>query len=167
MKDPKELLNKIDEIDENYVNHIGDEIFQHQPFVLSVLLSYRLNTKVEELDDLMKVYFVMWEYFKHKERVKQVQITEGQFQEQQLRNIHFFKYLEGETDEVEKKKIISGNLEQLDAKDLLTAIFFWFKSRPALANMNKETQASTLISLKTFVECFELIIKGNEIHSPS
>jgi hypothetical protein len=55
-----ELVNKIDAIDADYVNKISDEIFHMQPFFLTVLLGYRFDTTPIELEEIMRIFFLIW-----------------------------------------------------------------------------------------------------------
>ena len=55
------LIRKIDTLDAQYVNRICEEIFKHQPFFLTVLLGYRADVSPQELEEIMKIYFLIWE----------------------------------------------------------------------------------------------------------
>jgi hypothetical protein len=61
-----ELIRKTNEIDAEYVNSVSDEIFNMQPFFLTVLLGYRFDITEKELEEIMIIYFLIWEYFKIK-----------------------------------------------------------------------------------------------------
>lgn len=70
-KDKKEslrvgqLIKKIELIDEKYVNEESNKISQKQPFLISLILGYRFDLKPLELEEIMKVIFLIWEFFKN------------------------------------------------------------------------------------------------------
>jgi hypothetical protein len=120
-----ELLKKIDKIDADYVNTISDEIFKFQPFFLTVLLGHRLDVSTDELEEIMKIYFIIWEYFRLDPNIQTKQVTEPCFSIIQKRNIEMLRYSEGET-ENNKLEIYTADLQNLKSKSLLTAILFRF-----------------------------------------
>lgn len=150
-----ESIKKIDQIDSEYVNSISDEIFKLQPFFLTVLLGHRQDISMEELEEIMKIYFLVWEYFRLKPNVQKKQVTESFFNKIQKRNFEMLKYSEGESTENEKLEIYSSDLQNLKSKSLLSAIFFRFNDRPTLRNMDIEKRGIILIGIKSFIECFE------------
>lgn len=81
-------LAKMDKIDFEYVNEISDEIFKQQPFFLTVLLGYHLDTSTEELEEIMKIYFLIWEYVKQNKNVQTKKMTEVYFEKIKIKNIH-------------------------------------------------------------------------------
>lgn len=152
-----ESIKKIDQIDSEYVNSISDEIFKLQPFFLTVLLGHRHDISMEELEEIMKIYFVVWEYFRLNPNVQTKQVTESFFNKIQKRNIEMLKYSEGESTEDEKSEIYSSDLQNLKSKSLMSAIFFRFDDRPTLKNMDIEKKGIIMIGIKSFIECFETI----------
>jgi hypothetical protein len=74
------LENKIDSIDAKYVDTISDEIFLKQPFFLTILIGYRFDTTPQELEEIMKLYFLIWEYFKTDKNVQINQVSEAYFE---------------------------------------------------------------------------------------
>ena len=150
------LLKKIDNIDAIYVNTITDDINNKQPFFLSVLLGYNLDITPVELEELMKIYFLIWEYFKDNQNVQTRKITEQQFETIQDRNIAMLQYAEGENAE-QRKAIYGRDLQNLKSKDLLMAVFFCFDNRSTLINMNSQTKGIIIIGIKSFIECFETV----------
>lgn len=150
-------LKKIDDIDADYVNIISDEIFHKQPFLLTVLIGYRLDTLLEELEEIMKIYFLIWEHFKDNKRVQTKQVTEAHFEKIQQRNIEMLRYAEGEQTPTEKMEIYSSDLQNLQSKALLTAVLFRFNTRPVLRRMDVEKRGIIIVGIKSFIECFETI----------
>ena len=149
------LLAKIDNLDTEYVNEISDETFKQQPFFLTVLLGYHLDTSPEELEEIMKIYFLIWEYFKQNKNIPKKRVTETYFDKIQNRNIQMLKYVEGEHEEDERLKIYSNDLQNLKSKALFTAILYRYINRPVLKKMGKEKKGIILVGIKSFIEYFE------------
>ena len=151
------LLTKIDNMDVEYVNEISDEIFKQQPFFLTVLLGYRLDTSPEELEEIMKIQFLIWEYFKQNKNVQTKKVTKAYFEKIQNRNIHMLQYVEGEPGQNDRLKIYSSDLQNLKSKTLLTAVLFRYNNRPVLSKMEEKKKGIILVGIKSFIECFETI----------
>jgi hypothetical protein len=62
------LLNKIDKIkiNEDYINTTSEEIYKYQPFLISILLGDYIDMEIHEVEETMKMYYILWEYFKDK-----------------------------------------------------------------------------------------------------
>jgi len=152
-----ESIKKIDQIDADDFNIISDEIYKLQPFFLSVLLGYSLDVSKIELEEIIKVYFLVWEYFRVNPNVQTKQVTESWFQEIQNKNIEMLRYSEGEQKEKDKLEIYTYDLQNLKSKSLLVAILFRFNENPTLLRMDAEIKGAVMIGLKSFIECFETI----------
>lgn len=152
-----ESIKKLDQIDSDYVNSISDEIFNCQPFFLTVLLGHRIDVSMEELEEIMKIYFLVWEYFRLKPNIQTKKVTESHFNKILKRNIKMLRYSEGESKESDKLEIFAYDLQNLKSKSLMTSVFFRFNERPALLNMDIQQKGSIMIGIKSFIECFETI----------
>jgi len=164
-KDKKEsekvgqLIKRIENIDELYVNTESNIIYQKQPFLISLLLGYRLDLKEAELEEIMKIVFLIWEFFKDFKLIRENKISESQFNRIQQRNIHMLKYLEGEQGENAKLNLIASDLIHLRSKELLTGIIFQFNNKKELLSLNNSIRGKILIGIKSLIESFEEIIK--------
>ncbi len=152
-----ELLSKIDKIDSNYANRISDEMFKYQPFFLSVLLGYSQDVSMEVMDEILKIYFLIWEYFKIKPRCKTKQITKSDFTKIQNRHIAMLKYCGTEPNDNNILNIYSNDLQNIKSKALFTILFFRFEERLILKNMNQDDKGAVIIGIKSFIECFDSI----------
>ena len=152
-----ESIKKIDQIDSDYVNSISDEIFRCQPFFLTVLLGHRIDVSMEELEEIMKIYFLVWEYFRLKPNIQTKKVTESNFNKILKRNVKMLKYSEGESKEVDKSEIFAYDLQNLKTKSLMASVFFRFNERPTLLNMDIQKKGPIMIGIKCFIECFETI----------
>ncbi|MFO7869727.1 MAG: hypothetical protein R6U95_10565 [Bacteroidales bacterium] len=157
-----QLIKKIEQIDEEFVTRESDLLFQKQPFLISLILGYQFDLKELELEEIMKIIFLIWEFFKNHNQTQQTQVSESQFMRTQQRNIHMLKYFEGEEGRNAKMAFISTDLENLKSKSLFTGILFQFNEKTALLNMKNETRAILLVGLKSLIECFEEIVFVNK-----
>ena len=156
-KDLAKVQIKIDNIDAEYVDLISDEIFQKQPFFLTTLLGYRFDVTPIELEEIMKIYFLIWEYFRTNKKVQTIKVTETYFETILNTNIALLQYIDGELDEDEKTRIYSSHLSNLKSKALFTAVLYRYSERPVLIKMEEEKRAIILLGIKSFIECFETI----------
>jgi hypothetical protein len=148
-------IKKIDEIDADYVNSASDEIFKHQPFFLTVMLGHRHDVSNYELEEIMKLYFLVWEYFRSNPKIKTKLVTESSFNKIQKRNIEMLKYSDGETNGNDKLDIYTQDIQTIKSKALLAAIFLRFNDRPTLFKMDIIIKGVIMIGIKSFIECFE------------
>lgn len=154
-----ELFRNIDTIDEHYVKNTGNEMFQNQPFMLSEMLGYHYEVNPIELEEIMKVYFIIWDCFKEKKNIKKMKLTEGQFAKLTKRNIDFFNYLDGEVNEEDYKNTTIIDLNNIKSKTLLAGILVRFNNRPALVSMEKDIKGMVLVGVKSIIEGLEELIE--------
>ena len=149
------LLQKIDRIDEEYVNSMSADIFQCQPFFLTVLLGYRFDTSTEELEEIMKVYFLIWEYFKTNKDIRAKKVTKEMFEKVQNKHLQMLQYIKSDLSQQEKMQIYSNEFQKLQSKALLAAILFRYTNRPILAALEDTKKGIILIGSMCFIESFE------------
>ncbi len=149
------LMTDIDKMDLAYANTVTDEIFKKQPFMLSMMLGYHLDTTPIELEEILKIYFLIWEYFKKYKKQDTKNITKKQYLKIETRHIKMLQYLEGETDEKGKKDIYANDIQNMQSKALLTAVIFRFNERPVMLKMSLRMRGIIFIGIKSCIECFE------------
>lgn len=154
----EQLIKKLELIDEEYVNKESELIFQKQPFLISLLLGYRLDLKELELEEIMRIIFLIWEYFKNHSQINQKKVFEAQFSRIQQRNIYLLKYYEGEQGQKASMEFISTDLKHLKSKSLFGAITFQFFEKTPLLEMENENRGIILVGMKSLIECFEEIV---------
>ncbi len=151
------LTKKIDNINATYVNTVSDDIYKKQPFLLSILLGYHNDVTPLELEELMKIYFLIWEYFKDNKNIQTKKLTEQLFEDYHNRNIQMLRYIDSE--DLDQQTIVyKQELQNLKSKALMTAILYRLNSRSGLIEMNSQTKGIILIGIKAFIECFETIV---------
>ncbi len=110
-----------------------------------------------ELEEIIKIIFLIWEFFKKHPQTEIAKITETQFMRIQQRNDYMLKYFEGEQSENSKLEVISADLKNLKSKALFTGVIFQFNQKIALLNIKNESRGVILVGLKSLIECFEEI----------
>lgn len=151
------MVKKIDLLDVDYMNTLSDEIFQLQPFFLTVLIGYRFDVTPAELDEIMKIYFLIWEYFRNNKNVQTKKVTESYFEKIQESQIERLQNIEEESNEKEKGKIYMNDLQKIKSRALLSAVLYRYTNRPVLIQMDEKRKGIVLIGIKSFLECFENI----------
>ena len=87
-----DLMFKIDEEwNGDYITSLSSEIIQHQPFLLSVLAGIRLEITEEELEEILKIYFLIWESFRNNKNVLEKKLTETDFNRVFNKQVDFSK----------------------------------------------------------------------------
>lgn len=84
----------------------------------------------------MKIFFLIWEYFRENQNVQTKEISESYFDTFRIRSVLMWAGAEREPSETQVTKIYEGDLEKLKSKTLIAAIFFRTKQRPVLAKMD-------------------------------
>lgn len=151
------LMNKIDNIGPEYVNTVSAEMFQYQPFFVTVLVGYRTDVSLDELEEMMKIYFLIWEYFGKNPGVRVTQITEKNFEAVQLRHIKMLKDAQGGLPDA-RRELYANDWDYVKSKSLAAMIVLRIRERPVLAKMDKEKRGIILVGIKSFIECFEALI---------
>jgi hypothetical protein len=150
-----EISEKLDRIDEKYMIHESDLIVEHQPFFMSLIIGYSIDFKPTELEEIMKLILMIWEYFKVEHKFSYKKVTENQFERAQKRNIDLLAYIEGEIREKEKMSVMSSDLGHLKSKALLTGILFRINTKDGFKTVSQTNREIILIGMKSLIECME------------
>ncbi len=150
-----QISEKLDKIDEKYILQEGDLIVHHQPFFMSLIIGYNVDFKPTELEEIMKLILMIWEYFKAENKFSYKKVTESQFQKMQKRNINLLSYIEGENGTREKELVIGSDLGQLKSKALFTGILFRINAKTGFNSVSQIYKGMILIGMKSLIECME------------
>lgn len=126
------MVRKVCEIDADYVNTESDVIAEKQPFIISLLLGYQIDLEEDQLDDILRVLLLIWEFFKDKQQHSGKQIRAAQFD-----------------------RIQNRNAEMLKSKALFSGVMFLFDHLQPLARMSMYEKGIILVGMKSLIECFE------------
>ena len=154
-----ELIKFCDTADIRTLEQITEEIYRHQPFLISLFLGYKDDIDAIQLDEFLRILIIIWLFFRNAQSVKRTPITEKMYEARAKKNIQFLQYLDGEPQGKTKGKTTDINLGILQSKALFTALLFKIKEGPALKKLIPESSAIMLLALKSLIECFEEIIK--------
>lgn len=149
-----EIANKVDAAGKEYFDRESDVMFQLQPLMLSLLIGYQADLKSEQLNGMMLLLFIVWEYFKDKPAVKRQKITEDIYEEIMKRDIQMFRYLEG-ADQREASEIAASELKHIQSKELLAAVQGRLIEGSEFRGLDQQTRIILFIGMKGLVECFE------------
>ena len=150
-----DLMFKIDNWDVDYINSISSEILQYQPYFLSVLAGVRLEVTEEELEEFLKIYFLIWEFFRKDKNVLAKKVTEADFLKVHNKQIDMLRYMEGEPTKKEKGKVVSYDFQKIKSRSLLAAVLLRYSDRPVIAKMDEQMKGHVFVLIKSFIECFE------------
>jgi len=149
------LIRKLNDIDGDYMNSEMEVMVEKQPFIISLLLGYRSDFNTEELEDIAKVLFLIWEFFKDSNNIPSKQIHAQQFEKVQERNISMLRYLDGVNTEEEHSFVSKSDLSHLKSKALLTGVMYQFDHLQSLSKMGINEKSMLIIGMKSLIECFE------------
>ena len=117
-----DLMFKIDNWDADYITSLSSEILQYQPYFLSVLAGVRVEVTEEELEEILKIYFLIWEFFRENKNVLEKKVTEADFNKVLDKQVDMLRYMEGEPTKKEKGKVVSYDFEKIKSRSLLAAV---------------------------------------------
>jgi len=149
------LIRKLNDIDGDYLNSELEVILEKQPFIISLLLGYRSDFNENELEDIARVLFLIWEFFKDSNNCMSKQIHAQQFEKVQERNISMLRYLDGVNTDEEQSYVTRSDLSHLKSKALLTGVMFQFDHLQSLTKMGINEKGMLIIGMKSLIECFE------------
>jgi len=152
-----EIINRMNIADLDFFDSESDVICKRQPFLISLIMSYHRDLKPNVFEEMAKVVFIVWEFFKLRNKIKRKKITQTQFEKIELRNFQMLKYLEGESDELERLKVIDSDLDHLNSKALFAGIRLFFNTRDTFVKMDNHDKGFLLLDMKCLIECFEKI----------
>lgn len=150
-----ELIEKVDKIGLTEASDISDRIVKNQPFIMSMLIGYKFDVKEDELNDIMKMLFVIYLYFEKKTNVSKKQINSREFKKYEKRNVQFLKYFSGESIKENQLDTNDKYLSNLNYKSLFTGILFMSNTQKGLKNMKSETKGIVVLGMKTLIDCLE------------
>jgi hypothetical protein len=166
MKDTKDDIykefNAINDIAERIVNEdmpyikmLMKEVVRCQPFYASTMADITKDLDIEESDDIMSLFLIVWGAFRKYPACMETAVGEEQFERVQQKNISMFRYLEKEEDTGLFDDIVYNDINRLDNGPLMSFISHCFRAWPALTRMDFNDYTIALVVLKSFIECIE------------
>lgn len=154
------ITRRIETRDLPFIRSLSDEMAKHQPFMMSVIKGYTVDLKKEEADALLKIHLLIWWKYRQTKSCRNTPVTETLHTKAMMRNTGFFKYLEKEEGTPMFSQTISDDFKHNDHLVLLGYITRLFQKWPALKNMEEQDKGIVTLSIKSFAECFEEMIKN-------
>ncbi len=152
----EELEREIDNnTDDEYTIRVLEEMRVQQPMFYIGLLSFSLELTKEEFEELMKNFFLIWEYFKLKPNVLTNKFTDDYFFKIQNRNFEVQIYIEDASTRNEKLDIFTQDLQGIRSLSLFLTVLNRLNVRPALEQMSMFKKCLVMVDLKSFIECFD------------
>lgn len=155
-----DIIKQLDKADAKYADAESDKIYEQQPFIISLILGYRLDQNQKELDQIVKMLFVIWNFFKGRGKFPRKKITEQQYDRILEKNIKMLQDSEREKDPEKKLEIYNSELSKIESKALFAAIYLLFDTEPALIKMRTEMKGIIMLGMVSLIECFEAIEKA-------
>jgi hypothetical protein len=149
------LIAYVDKIDAVIVNKISDEWATYQPFLISLLIGDSMDMVPEVLEECMKSYILIWEYFKERNGLHQKAINQQQHTRLLERNLRMIQYMGEEPTERAAQIVVQSDLEHLAAKALFVGVRMRFEQSPVMLALDPNLRNQYLVCMKTLIECFE------------
>lgn len=113
------ILKNIEENENNIqnANIVTDELYRHQPFILSMIMGYKMDLSTQELGPLVNLYIAIWEYYKSNANVRAVPITQKTYEMVEDKNMRMLKNFEKMAVDG-KQDFLVNDLKKVDGKAL-------------------------------------------------
>ena len=158
-----QIVHYCDTADLKTLEQVADEIYQYQPFLISLFLGYKDDVDPLQHDEILRIIIIIWLYFRDNKQVKRNKINERMFEAQEKKHLHFLKYFEGEPTEQAKSQLTLQDFKNLKSIELMALVWGRALQGPALKNMDTYNAGITLIGFKALIECFEKISKPSRL----
>ncbi|MEP7376083.1 MAG: hypothetical protein ABI675_21990 [Chitinophagaceae bacterium] len=143
-----------------FANKVTDELYHHQPFILSMLMGYKMDLLPAELTAVINLYILIWEFFKIEPQVLAIPITQQHYEKVEMGAVRWLQKLEAIRSDEEKEMIVTKDLNKSSSKALTGIIFKEFKEGLVLEKMDVEKKGILLIGFRSVIQCFENISSG-------
>ncbi len=151
---------RLEQNDIGLITQLSDELNKYQPLVLAIMLSLQEKHPLHTVDELMKLYFLIWSHFRSVPACLKRQLSEDTFEAAYKRNLNMLKYLEGESIQDEKTKITQSDLLKVKSRDLLAMILHCLNHWPQLKQLSTRDKSLELLAMKSLIESFERFFNG-------
>ncbi len=150
-----EIITQVYTADIAYFDLVGDKIFANQPYIIEFCLSYRNDITQEALGEVIKICFVIWEFFDSNLHVKYTKITDDQALVFVKKNHHMLAYLEGELEIGKGADVVESNIVPIRSKALLAFVYAKMNNCQALLRIDIQNRGLLLLDFQSLIECFE------------
>lgn len=151
----RELIKKVGNIELQEASEISDRIAANQPFIMSLLMGYTFDVEGDQLDDIMKMLFVIYLFFESHTETNRKQIDVIEFEYHQRQNVKFLKYFSGEETLGSQLEANKQYLYSLKFKALFAGILVMSNTQMSFKRMSGELKGIIVLGMKTLVDCLE------------
>lgn len=129
-----------------YIRRALKEIGHYQPFFLLILNRYKMELDKESAKPLLKLYFLIWFFYKRKTRIRDIPVTSERYM-----------HAEFEIADMEEDEQLFDALESPGSKALISVILSKFKQDPEFETLFQNSDSTIFISICSFIRCFDEI----------
>jgi len=156
----KEILQRIDEMEQGGEESIYTKIYENQPFILSLMMAYENELDEGNIDDeqfeaMRDMLFMIYLFFEQKTNIQRAQVTEQAFVKQFQLNIEFMEYLSGEEDPDKQMELSEADLSKMHFISVYTAIMHIAHDYLSFQKLDDDSKAAIFLEMKTLIECLE------------
>jgi hypothetical protein len=156
------IATRIIKHDSDYISQLMAEIVKFQPFVASEIVGLSNELSLEESEEVISLYLIIWGVFRQYTECREIFVTQLQFESVKKRNLSMFKYLDGEDDTGLFGEIVRRDYEQMNYGILMEYIAGCLRKWPAVGLMNTDHYCNLVIGLKSFIESLEEIVASEQ-----
>lgn len=164
VKEQKELLKTLQRLvdnDEAFFHELTDEIGIYQPFIIPMMLALpEKKFSMEVCSDWMRLYLLVWSYFRKFPSVKMKELSDEAYYEKYNEQINIVKSIGAEQDPVEKIRIGQKNVLEIKSLYLFTLIFGCTQEWPNLMALQKQDSFNELMHLKSLIMALDEIAES-------
>jgi len=156
-------MKEIDNVDLIEASKISERIVKKQPFIMSLLIGYKFDVKEEQLNEIMKMLFIIFLFFEKQTKIDKYQINPIDFESHQKKNIKFLKYFSTEPNKETQVKSNELYLSNLRFKSLFTGILMMSNTSVNFRTLSPELRGIIIIGMKTLIDCLETNLLENKM----
>jgi hypothetical protein len=143
-----------------FANTVADELYLHQPFVLSMMMGYKMDLLPRELDAVINLYIIAWEFFKNEANVRTLQITRQHYERVEHEKVRMLQKADAAHSHNKRMNLFTDHLNQSSSKALLALVYKEFNENEVIGKMDIQTRGILLIGLTSVIQCYENIMNG-------
>ena len=154
-----EIADRILDRDKEYTDILLDETALMQPLMGSSMMYFAEDMEAAEAAAVVSLFMVVWGVYRRYDACRNNQVTKEQFAAEQEKTFSMFNFLAGEDDTSMFDIIARDDFSNRCVATLPAFIHQCFKKWPPLSTMGIQQNALVNMSVKTFIDCFELILR--------
>ena len=157
-----DLIHLVNMMEQKEIKDVIDRMTKNQPFILSILLSYEPHFKKANLDEMMKMFLVIYLFFEEKTDIGKKPIDEAAYKACKEKNRQFVKYFAGEQGFENQLQTSRLYLSNLRFKSLFAGMIKMSNVQYDLEELELTEEPDSkfpwisIIATKALIDCLEL-----------